>query len=94
MSRPIAVVTHSDRLGPAVNAFSITANNDFELDYVTNSIWVGTGGNLNCTFATTATNTAADAILILNIPTGTKLDLRLKKVGSTGTTASNLIGLI
>ena len=92
--RNIATMTHSYRGGPAVNAFSITANNDFELDYVTNSVWVGTGGNLNCTFQTAQSNTAADAVMIYNIPTGTELKVRLKKIGETGTTASNLVGFI
>ena len=94
MARNIAVDTHSPHDGPAVNAFSITANNDLELDYITNSLWVGTGGNINCTFATAAGNNAANAIVIGNISTGTELKVRLKKIGLTGTTASNLIGFI
>jgi hypothetical protein len=94
MARNIAVDTKSSESGPAVNAFSIVTNNDLELDYITKSLWVGTGGNVNCVFATAAGNNAGNAVVIANIPTGTELKVRLKKIGADGTTASNLIGFI
>lgn len=92
MPRPIAERTNSSELGPAVNAFSIVTSNDLELDYVTKSVWVGTGGNINCVFISAQSNTSADAVVIPNIQTGSNLRVRLKKISSDGTTASNLVG--
>ena len=73
---------------PASSAFVITPHATNDLREVTRGIYVGTGGNVN--LVTYRDETVAFA----SVPSGTILPVRAKKVLVSGTTASNLVGLV
>lgn len=72
---------------PAVYAFNITPNDNVDLVAYPRAIWVGGAGNL--ALVTTGGNT----VTLQGIVAGTLLPIRAKKVLSTGTTATLLVGL-
>jgi hypothetical protein len=75
-------------IAPAQNGFAITPQDDVDLLLATKAIYVGSGGNI------TLRMLQADAdITFVNVPSGSILDLRVRAVRSTGTSASSLIGL-
>lgn len=73
---------------PIDNAFSITPNDSTELDVATRAIYVGSTGDLTVELLKDST-----AVTFVNVLSGSILPLRAKKVLSTGTTASNIVGL-
>lgn len=52
------------------------------------AIFVGTGGNITCTF-TNDTN----PVVLKNVPGGTLLPISVKSIASSGTTATDIVGL-
>lgn len=75
--------------GPATRGFAITPSDTAELASVTRGIFTGTGGTLVCVL-----EDDTSTVTFTNIPAGIVLPLRIKRVYSTGTTASmGLIGL-
>jgi hypothetical protein len=75
-------------IAPARNCFSISPNDTAALPVTPKAIYVGTGGNL----VVRAMDSASD-VTFSNVANGAILDIRVIAVRSTGTTASNLIGL-
>jgi len=73
--------------GPAGNAFSITPSNTVNCDFATRAVYIGGTGDL------AAVTINDEVVTFVGIPGGTLLPLRLKRVNSTGTTASALVGL-
>lgn len=73
---------------PATDAFVITPNNGSDLAKPARAIYVGTGGSLAVT--TVAGNTAT----FVSVPSGTILPIWVCRVSATGTTASNLLGMV
>lgn len=73
---------------PAFHGFAVTPNDSAELSEVTRAIYVGSAGDVAITMSSNAT------IIMENIPAGTLLPVRVRKVSATGTTASALIGLV
>jgi hypothetical protein len=73
---------------PAEDAFAITASDSTDLTKSTRSIYVGGSGNIKLTTVDGSTVTFNGAIA------GSILPIRAKRIFSTGTTATNLIGLI
>lgn len=73
---------------PAQDAFQITPHDTDELAQVTRAIYVGGAGNVNLTTASGTT------IVFSGIPAGTVLPVQVRKVLSTSTTATNIIGLV
>lgn len=72
---------------PIEAGFSITPNDTTNLVKETRAIYVGGAGNLKV-------ETVAGSILVFtSVSAGTVYPLRIRKVFSTGTTASNLLGL-
>jgi hypothetical protein len=72
---------------PASNAFAITPSDSADLASATRSIFVGGGGNLCVTMK-------SGAIVTFNgLMAGSILPVRVTRVASTGTTATNLVGL-
>ena len=71
----------------ARRAFAITLHNSNEIAYVTKGLFVGTGGNLKVTMYD------GTAVTFSNVPSGTILPIMVKIVWSTGSTASNVVGL-
>lgn len=73
---------------PAENCFAITPHDTAELPRVTKAIYIGTGGDLRLL---TASNDVP--VTFRNVVSGSVLDVRVRGVLNTGTTASNLVGL-
>ncbi|NSZ73330.1 hypothetical protein G6L74_06180 [Agrobacterium tumefaciens] len=74
-------------LDSATDAFSIAPSDSVDLVDIPRAIWVGTGGNI--ALAMTSGN-----VTLLNVPDGTLLPVRPSRVRVTGTTASNMVGLL
>jgi hypothetical protein len=84
-------VAHSAGLdSPASKAFAITPNDSTDLADVTRGLYTGTGGTIVCIL-----NGDSASVTFTNVPAGTVLPLRVKRVLATGTTSSMaLIGLV
>lgn len=76
-----------DNFSPITHAVPVTPDDDDELEYVTRAIYVGDGGDLAVVLQDSGTVTFA------NVPTGTTLPIRVKKVLNTGTVATAIIAL-
>lgn len=74
--------------GSATDGYLITPNDTIELQYVTNGIYVGLGGDINVQLMKGTT------LLLRNVPTGFIMPVRALKILATGTTAGYLVGLI
>jgi len=77
---------------PAQFAFAITPSDSDDLDATvggsaTRGVWVGGAGNLNVDMASGPT------VLFSGVAAGTLLPIRVKRVRSTSTTATNIVGL-
>lgn len=73
---------------PASRAFAITPSDSTDLTTVTRSLYVGSGGNLSVILVGDTS-----AVTFTNIAAGYH-PLRIKRVRSTGSTATGLVGLI
>jgi hypothetical protein len=73
----------------AGSAFSITPNNTTDLAVVTTALYVGFTGNVS---VICSGNTAG--VVFANVPGGSFLPLRVKRVTVSGTTASGLVGVV
>ncbi len=75
--------------GPATHAFSISPDDSDALSETTRALYVGTGGTITCRLAEDASDT-----LFSGVPDGTVLPVRVTHVRSTGTSASQIVGLV
>ena len=73
---------------PATDAFTITPHATDELAVFTKAIYVGGSGDI-----TLRPMLGASDVLLRNVPAGSILDIRVRAVRASGTTASNRIGL-
>jgi hypothetical protein len=87
--------------GPAHNAFPITPEDNLPLPVPTSALYVGGTGNVTVylqadpTFGSNQiTGAAAAPVTFSNVPAGTVLNISAKVVMATGTTATNLVGLV
>ncbi|WP_404404943.1 hypothetical protein [Pelagibacterium halotolerans] len=74
--------------GPAGDIFSITPDDAADLTQTIRGIYVGATGDLSVVAAS-----GAQAVFV-GVPGGTVLPVSVSRVMATGTTASNLVGLI
>jgi hypothetical protein len=74
---------------PANGAAAITPSNTTDLTVYARGIYVGVGGNITVDMTDSGTN-----ITFLAVPQGTILPIQVKRVYSTGTTATNLVALL
>lgn len=74
--------------GPAPDGFAITPDDATELSEITRAIYIGTAGDITLTLVS---NTE---LLFKNIPSGTILPVRARRIKATGTTATDLLGLV
>lgn len=74
--------------GPAMVGFAITPNDSTNLTTVTRAIYVGGAGDLVVRFPGSSTS-----ITFNDVPAGTVLPICVTRVLSTGTVATELIGL-
>lgn len=73
---------------PAKTAFAITPDDVADLPSVTKALYVGNGGDI------TVRPVDADAdVTFRNLVTGTVLPVRMSAVRSSGTTATDMVGL-
>lgn len=73
---------------PVIDGFAITPDDDADLPEMTRAIYVGAFGTLSVTLASGAT------ITLEGVASGTILPLRTCRVLATGTSASNIVGLV
>ena len=78
-----------DMSSPARDAFSITGNDSTDLSKITKAIHVATAGDIRMTLM----NMLPGASITLTVEPGYH-PLRVKRVWSTNTTASNITGLL
>jgi hypothetical protein len=71
----------------ASNAFSITPA-DSNLGTKARALYIGTGGSL------AVVTTGGDSVTFTNVLSGSLLPVSVSRVSATGTTATNIIGLI
>lgn len=72
-----------------VSAISLEPETDANpIGSATRAVYVGNGGDLRCRF-----EGQENPFTFQNVPSGTVLPVRIIQVYSTGTTASNVIGL-
>jgi hypothetical protein len=71
---------------PAEKAAAVTPNDATVVNF--RSLYVGTGGNLTVTMA------GGGDVLFPAVPSGAILPIRVSKVLSSGTGASNIVGLV
>jgi hypothetical protein len=69
------------------HAFSITPSNTVDFTYASRAIYVGTAG------AISVVTVNDEVVVFAAVPAGTLLPIRAKRINSTGTGASNLVGL-
>lgn len=73
--------------GPAVNAFAVTPHDTNELTAHTRGIYVGVSGDVK------VTTTGGDTVTFVDMAAGVIHPIRAKIIFSTGTDATNIIGL-
>lgn len=70
------------------HAFAITPDDNADLPKATRSIYVGETGDLEVTMVSDET------VVFTNVPAGSVLPLRVKRVLAANTTADGLVGLL
>lgn len=73
--------------GPAYRGFTITPDDATPFTYLTRAIWVGGAGNVVVVWSDDTTST------LVGVVAGTLLPVRAKRVNSTSTTATSMVGL-
>lgn len=72
---------------PARQFVAITPSNSTDLDALTKAVYVGGAGNL------VAVDWAGNTCTFTGVLAGTVLPIRVRRINSTSTTATNLVGL-
>ena len=73
---------------PADHAFAITPTDGVDLSFVTRGLYVGTAGNVAVIL-----KGDSSAVTFVGVPAGSVIPLRVSRVNSTNTTASDIVGL-
>jgi len=71
---------------PANSGFAVIPSSD-DFDNFARALYIGVGGDVRLE------TTSGDILDFLNLPNGTVLPVRARKVLAAGTTATNIIGL-
>lgn len=74
---------------PGESGFAITPDDDNDLSQITRGIYVGGTGDISLILKDDAT-----AVTLHRVVAGTVLPLRARRIRSTDTTATNLVGLL
>ncbi len=80
--------TSSGISGPAFDAFNITPNDATDLSEVTRTLYIGGAGDI------TLTTKEGTQVTFSSLNAGSLLPIRATKVHATGTTATNILGLV
>lgn len=73
---------------PAEKAYAVTPNDSNDLDDHCRALWVGTAGNVSVILVGDE-----NPVTFVGVQAGSLLPLRIKRVRSTGTTASDIVGV-
>lgn len=76
-------------MSPAQMCFAITPSDATDLPSATKAIYIGEGGDV-----TLIPVRGHDPVTFRNVPAGAILDVRVRSVRASGTTARELVGLI
>ncbi len=81
---------NADRFGPATGATAITPSDSvvFEAELLPKALYIGGAGNLRVMFADDSV-----AVTITNVAAGSVYSFKVKRVYSSSTTATGIIGL-
>jgi hypothetical protein len=82
-------VAESGLTTPALNAVALTPDDSNDLTTTTRGLYIGVGGNISVILEGDTV-----AVTFLGAIAGTVLPLRVKRLRSTSTTATNLVGLV
>lgn len=75
-------------VAPATDCFAIAPDDNAELPSATKALFIGVGGDI------VLRPVAGDTdVTFRNLPDGSVLDVRVRAIRASGTTASNLVGL-
>ncbi len=87
LNDPFANTTESV-VAPASDCFPIAPNDSGDLPKATKALFIGSGGDV------VLRPVSGDAdVTFRNLPDGSILDVRVRAVRATGTSAANLVGL-
>ncbi|MDB5550939.1 MAG: hypothetical protein JWL86_923 [Rhizobium sp.] len=74
--------------GPAAHGFAVTPNDSTTLSETTRALYVGSAGAVAVLMASGA------SLTFTGVPAGTVLPVRVTKVMATGTSATDILGLV
>lgn len=81
--------THTTGLdSPASRAFAVTPDDNNDLAVTTRAIYTGAGGTIVAILAEDSAE-----VTFASLPAGTVLPVRARRIKSTGTTATGVVGL-
>ncbi|NQX94812.1 MAG: hypothetical protein HRT64_07845 [Erythrobacter sp.] len=75
-------------VAPASDCFAITPHDTDDLPKATKALFIGVGGDV-----VLQPVSGSGDITFRNLPDGSVLDVRVRAIRATGTTAANLVGL-
>ena len=81
--------TTNSLTSPAQSCFAITPADDQDLAQATKAIYIGQAGDVRLLALQDA-----EAVTFLNVAAGSVLDVRARRILATGTSASDMIGLV
>lgn len=73
---------------PAIDAFAITPSDTVDFDVAARSLWIGGTGDV------VVVTKAGNAVTFAAVPAGTELRVGAIRVNDTGTTATDIVGLV
>ncbi len=74
--------------GPAASGFAVTPSDATDLPETTRAIYVGSGGNVTVRMLT------GETLAFASVSSGTILPVRATRILATGTTCTDLVGLV
>lgn len=75
-------------MAPAAACFAVAPSDTLDLPQVTKAIYVGSGGDI-----VLVPVQGAAPVTFRNVPAGAILDVRVRAIRATGTTAADIVGL-
>lgn len=72
---------------PSKHAAAVTPSNSTDLEYASRALYVGSSGNVQIT------TVGGETVMLANINAGSLVPIRVSRVWSTGTTATNILAL-
>ena len=81
-----AADTSGGTTAPASRAFEISPGDNADLTNVTRALWAGVTGTVKVTME------GGDVVNLVGFPAGMPIPLRVRRVWSTGTSATSLVG--